>query len=32
MRNTGCSWPIATNNVMQGEIYSDAPYGQARQR
>jgi nitrite reductase (NO-forming) len=28
MRNTGCSWPIATIYVMQGEIYSDRPYGQ----
>ena len=28
MRNTGCSWPIATIYVMQGEIYSDMPYGQ----
>jgi hypothetical protein len=27
MRNTGCSWPIATIYVMQGEIYSDMPYG-----
>src|SRR5216684_3531688 len=25
MRNTGCSWPIATIYVMQGEIYSDIP-------
>ena len=28
MRNTGCSWPIATIYIMQGEIYSDMPYGQ----
>jgi hypothetical protein len=28
MRNTGCSRPIATIYVMQGEIYSDMPYGQ----
>src|ERR1700688_2785557 len=27
MRTTGCSWPIATIYVMQGEI-SDMPYGQ----
>jgi hypothetical protein len=27
IRNTGCSWPIATIYVMQGEI-SDMPYGQ----